>query len=83
MTRFEKHSPLKPVCAILVKYKDGTEKRFEFGSHGEKGQAMMHLLSDKVLDIEEVPVDNNWKSVGQVSHDIITKLGDLCSTTRK
>lgn len=49
-----KHSSLHPICAILVKFKDGTEKRFEFGSYGEKGQAMMHLWSEDVVGIEEV-----------------------------
>lgn len=57
MTRFTpRHSSLHPICAILVKFKDGTEKRYEFGSHGEKGQAMMHLWGPEVVSIEEVPV---------------------------
>lgn len=55
MTRFNpKHSSLHPICAILVKFKDGTEERFEFGHRNLMGQAMMHLMSDEVLGIEEV-----------------------------
>lgn len=55
MTRFTpKHSSLHPICAILVKFKDGTEKRYEFGSHGEKGQAMMHLDWMEILTVEEM-----------------------------
>lgn len=56
MTRFTpKHSSLHPICAILVKYKDGTHKRLEFGSKAELGQALMWLYGkDDVEGVEEV-----------------------------
>lgn len=56
MTRFEKHNPLHPVCAIKVTFKNGDVKRYEFGSHAAKGQAMMHLHWDEVEGVEEVPI---------------------------
>lgn len=55
MTRFTpKHSSLKPICAILIKYRNGTTERNEFGSHAAKGQRMMHLKWDLVEGVEEV-----------------------------
>lgn len=54
MTRFETHNPLHPVCAIKVTFKNGDVKRYEFGSHAAKGQAMMHLHWDEVESVEEV-----------------------------
>lgn len=56
MTRSEKHNPLHPVCAIFVKYKDGTEKRYEFGAHALKMQAMMNMRWDEIETCEGVPL---------------------------
>lgn len=53
----ELHSPLHPVCAILITYRNGSTERNEFGSHAAKGQRMMHLKWDEVEGVEEVPVD--------------------------
>jgi hypothetical protein len=79
----DQHSPLHPVCAIVVKYKNGKIERNEFGSHAAKGQRMMHLHWDEVESVEEVQVEENWRRLDAVAHDVITKLGDLCSTTKK
>lgn len=79
----EIHSPLHPICAILITYKNGDTERNEFGSHAAKAQRMMHLRWDLVDSVKEVNIDSDsWEKLGDVTKRVIDKMGKKCRETK-